>query len=158
MDFMSDSLTGNKRFRTFNVIDDGSREVLGIEIDTSLSSYRIVRVLERIIESCGKPTAVRTDNGPEFTSGYFEQWCNQRDISIQYIQPGKPMQNGYIERFNRLYREAVLDAYIFEDLHQVKELTSAWMDEYNQRRPHESLNNMTPHEWKTALQKAENSN
>ncbi|ATL45901.1 IS3 family transposase [Chitinophaga caeni] len=157
MDFMSDSLTGNKRFRTFNVIDDGSREVLGIEIDTSLSSYRIVRVLEKIIESRGKPAAIRTDNGPEFTSGYFEQWCHQHDIRLQYIQPGRPMQNGYIERFNRLYREAVLDAYIFEDLYQVRELTDAWIEEYNQRRPHESLKNMTPCEWKTELQKSRNS-
>ncbi|NSL85258.1 IS3 family transposase [Chitinophaga sp. Mgbs1] len=157
MDFMSDSLIGNKRFRTFNVIDDGSREVLGIEVDTSLSSYRIVRVLERIIESRGKPVAIRTDNGPEFTSGYFEQWCHQHDIRLQYIQPGRPMQNGYVERFNRLYREAVLDAYIFEDLYQVRELTYEWMEEYNQRRPHESLKNMTPCEWKTELQKSRNS-
>ncbi len=158
MDFMSDSLTGNKRFRTFNVIDDGSREVLGIEIDTSLSSCRIVRVLEKIIEYRGKPAAIRTDNGPEFTSAYFEQWCHQHDIRLQYIQPGRPMQNGYIERFNRLYREAVLDAYIFEDLYQVRELTDVWIEEYNQRRPHESLKNMTPCEWKTELQKSRNSN
>ena len=97
--------------------------------------------------------AIRTDNGPEFTSGYFEQWCSTNGIRLQYIQPGKPMQNGYIERFNRLYREAVLDAYIFEDLHQVRELTNNWVEEYNQRRPHESLNNLTPYEWKIQLPK-----
>ncbi|MFX1707384.1 IS3 family transposase [Chitinophaga sp. CC14] len=152
MDFMSDSMTGSRRFRTFNVIDDCSREALAIEVDTSLSSFRIVRVLDRIIEVRGKPAAIRTDNGPEFTSGYFEQWCNNNGIRLQYIQPGRPMQNGYIERFNRLYREAVLNAYIFEDLHQVRELTANWIDEYNQRRPHESLNNLTPYEWVMKLE------
>jgi putative transposase len=147
MDFMSDSMVGNRKFRTFNVMDDCSREVLAIEIDTSLSSQRIIRVLDKIIALRGKPASLRTDNGPEFTSAAFEQWCCQRQIKIQYIQPGKPMQNGYIERFNRLYREAVLDAYVFFDLDQVKQLTSEWMEEYNQRRPHESLNNLTPEEW-----------
>src|SRR5262249_58458292 len=89
---------------------------------------------------------VRTDNGPEFTSHAFEGWCSDKKINIQYIQPGKPMQNGYIERFNRLYREAVLDAYLFFELDQVRLLTQEWMEEYNQRRPHESLNNQTPEE------------
>ena len=146
MDFMSDSMVGNRKFRTFNVIDDCTREVLAIEVDTSLSSRRIIRTLERIIDERGMPQAVRTDNGPEFTSHHFEGWCREKQINIQFIQPGKPMQNGYIERFNRLYREAVLDAYLFFDLYQVKQLTAEWMEEYNCRRPHEGLNNQTPEE------------
>jgi len=156
MDFMSDSMVGNRKFRTFNVMDDCSREALAIEVDTSLSSKRIIRTLERVIEQRGKPATIRTDNGPEFTSGDFESWCKEKQIAIQYIQPGKPMQNGYIERFNRLYREAVLDAYLFFELEQVRQLTVEWMDEYNHRRPHESLNNLTPEEWKIMLAKKEN--
>jgi putative transposase len=151
MDFMSDSMMGNRKFRTFNVMDDCSREALAIEVDTSLSSKRIIRTLERVIENRGKPKAVRTDNGPEFTSKDFELWCRDNQIAIHFIQPGKPMQNGYIERFNRLYREAVLDAYLFFELDQVRQLTEEWIDEYNYRRPHEALNNLTPEEWKNNL-------
>lgn len=147
MDFMSDAMVGNRKFRTFNVMDDCSREALAIEIDTSLSSKRIIRILDRIIELRGKPTAIRADNGPEFTSKDLELWAKDRAITLQYIQPGKPMQNGYIERFNRLYREAVLDAYLFFDLQEVRQLTDEWIEEYNKRRPHEGLNNMTPAEW-----------
>ncbi|MCF3108539.1 IS3 family transposase [Niabella sp. CC-SYL272] len=148
MDFMSDSMTGNRKFRTFNVIDDCSREALAIEVDTSISSRRVIRTLNRVIESNGKPMAVRVDNGPEFTSKDFELWAKGQGISILYIQPGRPMQNGYIERFNRLYREAVLDAYLFFDLYQVRVLTQEWMEEYNHKRPHESLDNLTPLEYK----------
>ena len=151
MDFMSDSMVGSRKFRTFNVMDDCSREALAIEIDTSLSARRIIRVLERVTASRGMPGSLRVDNGPEFTSAIFEQWCSDKQIKIQYIQPGKPMQNGYIERFNRLYREAVLDAYLFFDLDQVRQLTAEWMEEYNLRRPHESLDNLTPDEWKKRL-------
>lgn len=151
MDFMSDSMTGNRRFRTFNVMDDCSREALAIEIDTSLSAKRVTRVLDRILATRGKPNSIRVDNGPEFTSTEFCLWCKTNNIIVHYIQPGKPMQNGYIERFNRLYREAVLDAYLFFDLNQVRELTQEWLEEYNQRRPHEALNNLTPEEWKNMV-------
>jgi putative transposase len=155
MDFMSDSMVGGRRFRTFNLIDDCTREVLAIEIDTSLSSKRIIRTLERVILERGKPSTIRTDNGPEFTSKDLELWAKDNEIQIQFIQPGKPMQNGYIERFNRIYRESILDAYLFFDLDQVRQLTEEWMDEYNNRRPHESLNNLTPNEWKMKQLKPE---
>lgn len=156
MDFMSDSMVGGRKFRTFNVMDDYSREALAIEVDTSLSSKRIIRTLNQAIDMHGKPVAVRVDNGPEFTSNEFELWAKEKGITIHYIQPGKPMQNGYIERFNRLYREAVLDAYLFYDLYQVRLLTQEWMEEYNQRRPHEALNNLTPVEWKNKVFNNEN--
>jgi putative transposase len=158
MDFMSDSMVGNRKFRTFNVMDDCSREALAIDIDTSLSSKRIIRILDRIIELRGKPTAIRADNGPEFTSKDLELWAKDRAITIQFIQPGKPTQNGYIERFNRLYREAVLDAYLFFDLYEVRRLTEEWIEEYNERRPHEALNNMTPAEWANNILTMENYN
>lgn len=129
MDFMSDSRVGGRKFRTFNVMDDCSREALAIEVDTSLSSKRIIRTLNRTIDMHGKPAAVRVDNGPELTSNGFEPWAKEKGITIQYIQPGKPMQNGYIERFKRVYREAVLEAYLFFDLYRVKQLTTEWMEE-----------------------------
>jgi putative transposase len=155
MDFMSDSMVGGRRFRTFNLIDDCTREVLAIEIDTSLSSKRIIRTLERVILDRGKPNIIRTDNGPEFTSKDLELWARDHEIKIQFIQPGRPMQNGYIERFNRIYRESILDAYLFFELDQVRTLTEEWMDEYNLRRPHASLGNLTPNEWKMKQLKPE---
>jgi len=151
MDFMSDSMVNSRKFRTFNVIDDCTREALAIEIDTSISAKRVIRILDRIITERGKPKTIRTDNGPEFTSKDMELWCKDNEINIQFIQPGKPMQNGYIERFNRLYREAILDAYLFFDLSEVRTLTEEWMEEYNFKRPHESLNNLTPNECKMNL-------
>lgn len=147
MDFMSDSTVGDRKFRTFNVMDDCTREALAIEVDTPLSSKRIIRILNRAVDMHDKPSAVRVDNGPAFTSNDFELWAKENGIIIQYIQSGKPMQNGYIEGFNCLYREAVLDAYLFFDLYQVRQLTSEWMEEYNLRRPHEALNNLTSDEW-----------
>ncbi len=153
MDFMSDSMTGNRKFRTFNVIDDCSREALAIEVDTSISAKRVIRTLNRIIETNGKPATIRVDNGPEFTSKDFELWAKDKGISIQYIQPGRPMQNGYIERFNRIYRDTILDAYMFFDLYQVRQLTQEFIEEYNLRRPHESLGDLTPYEWKMNLLK-----
>lgn len=120
--------------------------MLVIEIDTSLSSKRIIRTLERVILDRGKPNIIRTDNGSEFTSKDLELWARGNEIHIQFIQPGQPMQNGYIERFNRIYRESILDAYLFFELDQVRRLTEECMEEYNTRRPHESLGNLTPYE------------
>ena len=147
MDFMSDSLMDGRKFRTLNVIDDCNREVLAIEIDTSISAKRVIRTLEQVIEWRGQPRAIRVDNGPEFTSRDFELWCLNKDISIQFIQPGRPMQNGYIERFNGSYRKEILNAYVFFELDEVRQLTEQWIKEYNNNRPHESLNNLTPIEW-----------
>jgi putative transposase len=123
MDFMSDSMVGGRRFRNFNLIDDCTQEVLAIEIDTSLSSKRIIRTLERVILDRGKPNIIRTDNGPKFTSKDLELWARVNEIQIQFIQPGRPMQNGYIERLNRIYRESILDGYLFFELDQVRTLT-----------------------------------
>ncbi|HEU4607157.1 MAG TPA: IS3 family transposase [Chitinophagaceae bacterium] len=148
MDFMSDSLVCGRKFRTFNVIDDCSREVLAIEIDTSLPAPRIMRTLDRILEERGKPGQIRVDNGPEFTCSLFEGWCADKGISLQYIQPGRPMQNGFIERFNGTYRREILDAYVFFELYEVRKLTEEWIQLYNHQRPHEALDNKTPVEWR----------
>ena len=147
VDFMSDSLVCGRKFRILNIIDDCSREALAIEIATSISSARVTRVLDQVLSWRGKPETIRVDNGPEFRGREFELWCRDRQIAIQYIQPGKPMQNGFIERFNGSYRREVLDAYAFFDLDEVRLLTEDWTQEYNHKRPHEALQNHTPNEW-----------
>lgn len=147
IDFMHDSLWNGRKFRTFNVIDDFNRQALGIEIDYSLPTLRVIRTLEQIIEFRGKPSKLRMDNGPEFISHLFEAWCNEQGIELQYIQPGKPTQNAYIESFNGLYRRHVLDHYLFETLEEVRALTDEWIEHYNTEKPHESLQDLTPHEY-----------
>ena len=109
MDFMSDSLDDGRRFRTFNVLDDYNREGLGIEVDFSLPSERVIRSLERIIQWRGKPLVLRCDNGPEYISQNLIDWATQKQITLLYIQPGKPTQNAYVERFNRTVRHALYD-------------------------------------------------
>lgn len=158
MDFMSDSLVNGRKFRTLNVIDDCNREALAIEVDTSLSAKRVIRTLEQVINWRGKPQIIRVDNGPEYTSKDFELWARERSIVIQFIQPGKPMQNGFIERFNGSYRKEILDAYVFFELNEVRRLTEEWIEEYNINRPHEALNNLTPAEWKKHLEMEKQSN
>jgi putative transposase len=144
MDFMADTLYSGRRFRTFNVLDEGVREALAIEIDTSLRAERVIRVLEQLKDWRGLPQAIRCDNGPEYTSQDLVDWCGDHGIELRYIQPGKPNQNAYIERFNKTYRTEVLDAHLFEDLDQVREITDTWLQRYNDERPHESLGNLPP--------------
>ncbi len=153
-DFMSDALYGGTRFRTFNVLDDFNREILAIEIDTSLTSERLVRVFEQLRSERGLPDMLRTDNGPEFLGSVFTEWCKDHGVFIDYIEPGKPNQNAYIERFNRTYRNEVLDTWLFRNLDEVREITWHWMLEYNEERDHDSLGGLTPAE---ALEKARNS-
>lgn len=144
MDFMADTLYGGRRFRTFNVLDEGVREALAIEVDTSLPAERVIRSLEQLRDWRGLPQAIRCDNGPEYTAQALVDWCQQHRVELRYIQPGKPNQNAYIERFNKSYRTEVLDAHLFEDLDQVRDITDTWLQSYNEERPHESLGNLPP--------------
>jgi putative transposase len=144
LDFMHDTLYCGKRFRTLNVIDEGMRECLDIEIDTSLPASRVVRVLERISVWRGLPKQLRLDNGPEFISAHLIAWCQSNDVEMLHIQPGKPNQNAYIERFNRTFRYEILNAHIFSSLQQVRDIAWEWMIDYNEERPHDALNGMTP--------------
>ena len=146
VDFMSDALYNGKRFRTFNVVDDFNREALHIEVDTSLTSERLVRIFQQLKAEHGLPQVMRCDNGPEFLGEAFTAWAKRAGMAIQYIQPGKPNQNAYVERFNRTYREEVLDQHLFATLDDVREATYWWMIEYNEERPHDALGNMTPAE------------
>jgi putative transposase len=144
MDFMSDSLMQGRPFRSFNVIDDYNREALHITLDTSITSARVIRELAELVEWRGKPEQIRVDNGPEFVAQAMSQWCEDNNIDLVYIQKGKPSQNAYVERFNRTYREEVLDAYAFESLRQAREITQAWMWMYNNERPHSALGYLPP--------------
>jgi putative transposase len=148
-DFMSDALACGRRFRTFNVVDDINREVLHIEVDTSITSPRLVRIFEQLRRDHGRlPQVLRTDNGPEFLGETFVQWAKTHGMAIQYIQPGKPNQNAYIERFNRTFREEVLDQHLFLRLDDVREAAYWWTIEYNEQRPHDALGDLTPSEYR----------
>jgi len=155
-DFMSDTLYSGTRFRVLNIIDEGVREALDIVVDTSITAGRVVRVLELLKSQRGVPRSIRVDNGPEMTAQAFADWCRENEVRIDYIQPGKPNQNAYIERFNRTYRTEVLDPHIFSTLSQVRDISWAWLLSYNEERPHSSLGNIPPAEFKRRLL-AENS-
>jgi putative transposase len=135
MDFMSDSLVLGQRFRTFNVVDEGPREALAIEVDTSLPAERVIRVLEQIKDSRPLPMQIRVDNGPQLISSKLVEWSEKNGVRLQTIQPGKPTQNAYIEPFNRTFRCEVLDAYLFRSLSEVREIVHHWMLVYNEESP-----------------------
>lgn len=147
MDFMCDSLVDGRRFRLLNIIDDYNRESLAIEVDTSLPALRVIRVLQRLIETRSKPKFIRVDNGPEFISDRLQQWCDDQKIRLQFIQPGKPVQNAFVERNNGSMRKELLDAYLFYSLHEVREMAQEWQHDYNYERPHDSLGNVPPAEF-----------
>lgn len=144
IDFMHDTLISGRKVRILNILDDYNREALAVKADYSQSGKTVVTTLEEIISWRGKPTEIRCDNGPEFLSHTFVDYCQNAGINIKYIQPGKPTQNAYIERFNRSYREDILDAYLFDSIHHLRALSSDWMEEYNLHHPHQSLNNLSP--------------
>jgi putative transposase len=144
MDFMHDTLFCGKRFRTLNVFDEGVREILAIEVDSSLPAERVIRVLDQLKDSHPLPRQIRVDNGPELISSKLVAWCESHGIRLHHIQPGKPTQNAYVERFNRSFRHEVLDAHLFSSLAQVRDLVHDWMISYNEERPHASLGNLPP--------------
>ena len=147
MDFMCDSLVDGRRFRLLNIIDDYNRESLAIEIDTSLPALRVIRTLQQLIERRTKPQVIRVDNGPEFISDKLQQWCDDQQIRLQFIQPGRPVQNAFIERNNGSLRKELLDAYLFYSLHEVRQMAEEWRQDYNCERPHESLGFVPPLEF-----------
>lgn len=144
IDFMCDVLNNGRQFRTLNVIDHFNRQGLGISLDFNLPSRKVTQFLDQLIEHYGSPKRIRTDNGPEFTSKWFQLWLKQKGITWSAIQKGSPQQNAIVERFNRTYREDVLDANVFGSLDHAREVTRHWLWEYNHEREHESLGYQTP--------------
>lgn len=144
LDFMRDTLYDGRPFRTLNVIDEGNREALRIECGMSIPSARLVRVMTQLIEVYGKPRAIRLDNGPELTAQAFTDWAKERGIQLLFIQPGKPNQNAFVERFNRSFRNEVLDAWLFNAVSEVQDAADDWLSDYNEYRPHESLGDVPP--------------
>lgn len=144
MDFMSDALTDGRKIRTLNIIDHCNRQCMGITIAHSLPARRVIEFINQAIEQHGKPKSIRTDNGPEFTSKKFQAWLFENKIDWSKIQKGKPQQNAIVERFNRTYREDVLDSNWLHSLKHAQQITDEWITEYNTTRPHESLQHKTP--------------
>ena len=144
MDFMHDQLSDGRCFRLFNLIDDFNREALAIDADLSLPALRVIRSLDQVIEWRGKPAVIRCDNGPEYISGELQNWAEKRSIKIEYIQPGKPQQNAYVERFNRTVRYEWLAQYHFDSITEVQDFATKWMWSYNHERPNMALGGITP--------------
>lgn len=146
MDFMSDSLYDGRRFRTLNVVDDYTRECLAIEVDFSLPSARVTRTLERLFWCYGKPEQITCDNGPEFRSKHTQKWAEKQNVTLDYIEPGKPIQNAFVESFNGKVRDECLSENRFTSLQEACDITEQWRVHYNTDRPHSSLNYQTPTE------------
>lgn len=144
MDFMHDQLSDGRSFRLFNVLDDFNREGLGIEVDLSLPSARAIRALEQIIEWRGRPAVIRCDNGPEYLSAAIRDWARGRDIHLERIQPDKPQQNAYVERYNRTVRYDWLSQTLFDSIAEVQESATRWLWTYNHERPNMAIGGITP--------------
>ena len=144
MDFMADRLGDGRQFRLLNVLDDFNREGLGIEVDFSLPTERVIRSLDRIIEWRGKPGTIRVDNGPEYISAKLLEWAEKQGVTIQHIQPGQPQQNAYIERYNRTVRHEWLDQYIIETIEEAQDHATQWLWTYNNDRPNMGIGGITP--------------
>lgn len=144
MDFTADRLDDGRQFRLLNVLDDFNREGLGIEVASSLPAERVIRSLNQMIEWRGKPFSIRMDNGLEYDSGKLMEWAKKQGITLSHIQPGKPQQNAYIERYNRTVRHEWLDQCIIKSIEEAQEFATKWLWTYNNERPNMGIGGITP--------------
>jgi putative transposase len=158
LDFVMDTLVNGRRFRILTLVDDFTRECLGLVVDTSLTAPRVVRELDCIIETRGCPRMIVSDNGTEFTSNAILAWQQERDIEWHYIAPGKPMQNGFVESFNGRLRDECLNEHLFANLNEARQIIEAWRIDYNTKRPHTSLKGLTPTEFAARPKQGQNWN
>ena len=156
MDFTSDQLSDSRRFRTFNVVDDCTRECLAIEVQRSIPGALVARVLTRLVAERGRPKVIVCDNGPEFIGRAMEIWAEQNGVRLHFIEPGKPVQNCYVESFNGRFRDECLNEHWFTSLDDARAIIDAWRTDYNEVREHGSLNGRTPAEFRRAMESAEN--
>lgn len=153
MDFVSDRIENGRRLRIFNLMDIYTKECVGNIVDTSIGGYRVARELNKIVEYRGKPKAIVCDNGPEFTSGKMFDWSVSNEVDLQFIQPGKPQQNAFIESFNGRMRDECLNVNLFNSLIEARSVISEWIEDYNKVRPHSSLGYMTPEKFRLTFEK-----
>ena len=147
MDFVSDGLADGRRLRCLNIVDDFTRECLAIEVDSSLTGRRVVDVMRKLADLRGLPLSITTHNGPEFAGKIMDEWAYTHGVHINFIQPGKPTQNCFIESFNGRFRDECLNEHWFLSMRHAREVIENWRNEYNEERPHSSLKNMTPKEF-----------
>ena len=158
LDFVMDTLVSGRRFRILTVVDDFTRECLGLVADTSLTGHRVVRELNRIIETRGSPGMIVSDNGTELTSNAILGWQQEHGVEWHYIAPGKPMQNGFVESFNGRLRDECLNEHLFANLNEARQIIEAWRIDYNTNRPHTSLKGLTPTEFAASPKEGQNWN
>lgn len=152
MDFMSDQLANGRTIRVFNVVDDFTRQCLAMEVDTSLNGVRVTRVLDRLVARHGHPQRIVMDNGPEFTGKALDRWAWEHRVHLAFIEPGKPVQNAFVESFNGTCRDECLNENWFLSLADARTIIENWRIDYNEQRPHSSLGGMTPSEFANSIQ------
>jgi putative transposase len=154
VDFVSDALAWGRRIRLFTVVDVFTREALAIEVDTSLPGARVVRVLERLAAQRGAPGEIVLDNGPELAGKAVDQWAYERGVRLRFIEPGKPVQNAFVESFHGRLRDECLDRHWFLGLADARQTVEAWRVDYNRTRPHSALGYRTPEEFRFDFERA----
>jgi len=150
MDFVTDNTVTNRRFRALTIVDDYSRECPAIEVDTSLGGRRVVSVLDRLAETRGLPEVITIDNGPEFAGKALDEWAYRKGVRLNFIRPGKPIENAFVESFNGRFRDECLNTNWFLSVKHAREVIEEWRRDYNEVRPHSSLKGNTPREYAEA--------
>lgn len=155
MDFVHDALNDGRTFRCLTLVDDHSRESLAIEVDTSLPGRRVIRVLEQLAECRGLPQGIVVDNGPEFAGQALDVWAHERGVALDFITPGRPVENAFIESFNGRFRDECLNEHWFRSMDEARQVIEDWRLDYNDVRPHSALGHRTPSEFAAVLNRGD---